>query len=352
MKATLFYGGKDIRVEERPTPAPGPDEVLIRVRAAGVCGSDLHNYRGNRPPTWDAPWEQGHELAGEVAALGEGVTTLSVGDRVGIEAEHLVGCGECRECRRGDYHICPQRGMVHGTRHSSHGFSEYDVTLARNCYPLPGHVTFEHAAILDCYACGVHAVNRAPVPVDGTTVIVGAGAIALTLGQVAKTYGAGRVVMIGTRPGPLAAAVESGAADEVIVIEQRDPVKAVRQLTGGEGADVVFETVGGEAQLIQQCMDMARPGGTVSVMGLFTQPQTIDSGSPGMARELTLKWSNSYSSWDGVSEYGTALNLLSAGRLNPGPIITHRFPQAQVKEAFAAADDKRSSGAIRVVVEA
>ncbi|MFW6174431.1 MAG: alcohol dehydrogenase catalytic domain-containing protein, partial [Chloroflexota bacterium] len=107
MKAALFYGEKDIRVEERPTPEPGPDEALVRIRAAGVCGSDLHNYRGHRPPSRAVPWEQGHELAGTVEAVGAEVSDLQPGDRVGIEAEHLVGCGECRQCRRGDYHICP-----------------------------------------------------------------------------------------------------------------------------------------------------------------------------------------------------------------------------------------------------
>ena len=350
MKAALFYGEKDIRVEDRPTPEPGPGEVLIGIKSAGICGSDLHNYRGNRAATQDVPWEQGHELSGVVEALGPGVESLKVGDRVGIEAEHLVGCGHCRECKRGDYHICPQRGMVNGARHSSHGFSSHDVTLARNCFPLPDHVSFDDAAILDCYACGVHAVNRTPVPVDGTTVIVGAGAIALTLGQVAKACGAGRVIMVGTRAEPLQTAVECGAADEYIVNADEDPVQGVLDRTEGEGAEVVFETVGGEAQLIAQCMAMARRGGAVSVVGLFTQPQTLDSQAQGMAKELVLTWSNSYSSWRGISEYQTALDLLASDRLYAGPIITHRFRQSQIAEAFAAADDKRASGAIRVVI--
>ncbi|MCH7594798.1 MAG: zinc-binding dehydrogenase, partial [Chloroflexi bacterium] len=215
---------------------------------------------------------------------------------------------------------------------------------------LPDHVSFDDAAILDCFACGVHAVNRTPVPVDGTVVIVGAGAIALTLGQVAKAYGAGRVIMVGTRPEPLQTAVDTGAADEYIVNADEDPVVAVLERTDGEGADVVFETVGGESQLIAQCMEMTRRGGSVSVVGLFTQLQTMDSQGQGMAKELVLTWSNSYSSWQGVSEYQTALDLLASDRLNAGPVITHRFPQSQIADAFAAADDKRVSGAIRVVI--
>jgi 2-desacetyl-2-hydroxyethyl bacteriochlorophyllide A dehydrogenase len=349
MRAALFYGGKDIRVEGVPTPEPGPGEVLVRVRSAGVCGSDLHNYRGNRPPSMAIPWQQGHELAGEVVSLGAGVSGLSAGQRVGIEAEHLVGCGRCLHCAAGQYHICPDRGVVHGEKHGSHGFSEYDVCIARNCRPLPDQVSFDAAALLDCYACGVHALNRVSLTPDDTVVIVGAGAIALTLGQVAKAYGAARVVMLGTRREPLDAAVKAGSADDVIVNSEQDPVEAVMRLTGGDGVPVVFETVGGTAQLVGQCISMARRGGAVSVLGLFMKPQSIDA-SLGMQRELTVRWSNSFSTWRGQSEWVTALNLLSAGRLNPDPIITHHFPLDRIAAAFAAADDKRGSGAIRVMV--
>ena len=351
MKAALFYGGKDIRIEERPTPNPGPGEVLVEIRSAGICGSDLHNYRGNRQSVWENPWEQGHELSGVVSGLGDGVNNLSVGDRVGIEAEHLIGCGSCVQCRRGDYHICSRRGMVNGSRHASHGFSSHDVTFASNCFVLPDGVGFDQAALLDCYACGIHAVNRTAVTPTDTTVIVGAGAIAMTLGQVAKAYGAGRVIMVGTRVETLEVAVRSGAADEFIVNVCNDPVQDVLNLTGATGAEVVFETVGGESQIISQCMQMAGRGGTVSVVGLFTKPQIIDSQEYGMAKELRLTWSNSYSSWKGVSEYKSAIDMLGDGLLDANPIITHRFPQRNISEAFAAASDKKSSGAIRVIID-
>ena len=350
MKSALFYGEKDIRIEDQPTPEPGFGEVLVGIKSAGICGSDLHNYRGNRGPALDIPWEQGHELAGIVQSVGPGVDHLSEGDRVGIEAEHLVGCGHCRECLRGDYHICPDRGIVHGARHGSHGFSSHDVTLAKNCFLLPDHINFDEAALLDCYACGVHALNRTTVPVGGTTVIVGVGAIALTLGQVAKAYGAGHIIMIGTRPQPLQTAIDVGAADEIIINSDEDPVQGVIDRTQGEGAEVVFETVGGESQLIAQSMAMARRGGNVSVVGLFTQPQTLNSQAQGMAKELVLTWSNSYSSWQGISEYQTALDLLASDRLIAGPIITHKFPQSKISDAFEAADQKNKSGAIRVMI--
>jgi threonine dehydrogenase-like Zn-dependent dehydrogenase len=349
MKASIFHGGKDIRVEERPAPVPGPGEVFFKVTSAGICGSDLHPYRGEGPSASREPHERGHELSGEVAALGDGVSGLVVGQRVGIEAEHLLGCGTCRYCARGDNHICPTRGYRHGERQESHGFSEYDVCVASNCHPLPDHVSSDAAALLDCYACGVHAINRVDLMPTDTIAILGTGAIGMTLGQVAKAYGTGRVIMVGTRRAPLEIALTSGCADEVVANSEGDPVGAIQHLTNGEGVAAVFETVGGHAPTIAQGIGMCRRGGTVSVLGLFTHEPVIDARNA-MTKELIIQWSNSFSRWKGVSEFQMSLDLMSSGRLNPDGFITHHFAQDDIQDAFAAADDKRSSGAIKVMV--
>ncbi len=353
MKAALFYGGPDIRVEELPRPEPGPGEVLVRVRAAGICGSDLHGYR--RPAPAASPGQppagrqSGHELMGTVAALGPGVAGLAIGQRVGIEPEHLIGCGQCVYCRRGDEHLCPMRGRPHGERHGSHGFSEYDVCAARNVHPLPDTVSDDAAAILDCYACAVHAVHRVRVAPHQTAVVIGTGAIGMNVGQVVRASGARRVLMTGTRPEPLAIARAAGAADAGVAGSEGDPVAAVLDLTGGEGADVVFETVGGSAPTLEQAVQMARRGGTVCVLGIFTAPPALDV-SAAYRKELTITWSNSYSTWDGLSEYEIALDLLASGRVRAEPLITHHFPLDAIAQAFAAAADKRASGAIKVLV--
>jgi 2-desacetyl-2-hydroxyethyl bacteriochlorophyllide A dehydrogenase len=354
MKAALFYGGPDIRVEELPTPEPGPGEVLVRVRAAGICGSDLHGYRRANPfgaAAQQGPRQSGHELMGTVAALGSGVSGFTVGQRVGIEPEHLIGCGECRYCRRGDTHLCPTRGQRHGERQGSHGFSEFDVCLARNVHPLPDSVSDDAAAILDCYGCAVHAVRRAPIHPYSTVVVIGTGAIGMNVGQVVRASGAARVIMVGTRPQPLEIAQEAGAADEGVANSEIDPVQGVLDRTAGEGADVVFETVGGNAPTLEQAVKMARRGGTVCVMGIFTTPPTLDERTA-YRKELTIGWSNSYSTWDGVSEYEIALQMLASGRIRAEPLITHHFPLDQIAEAFAAADDKKASGALKVLVNA
>ena len=348
MKTAYFYGGKDIRVVEEEIPAPGAGEILFKVMSAGVCGSDLHNYRGHRVRD-DVRWQQGHELSGVISGLGEGVTGLGVGQRVGIEAEHLLGCGECRLCRDGQYHLCADRGMRHGVRQSSHGFSQYDVCVAENVTVLPDDVSFDAAALVDCYACGVHAMNRVPDVAGQSVAIIGAGAIALTMGQVLKANGASKVILIGTRSQSVELAVEAGSADVGVVAVDVDVVEAVLAATGGEGAAVTFETVGGQSQLIQQAVEMTRRAGAVSVLGLFTKPQTIDPAMA-MAGEVAIQWANSFSSWNGEREFATALDLLTAGKLNPEPIVTHHFGLEDIEEAFATADDKRVSGAVRVMV--
>jgi threonine dehydrogenase-like Zn-dependent dehydrogenase len=354
MKAALFYGGADIRVEELSVPDPGPGEVLVRVRAAGICGSDLHGYRGLNP--WGpraAPSSQGrqdgHELAGEVAALGPGVTHLAVGQRVGIEPEHLVGCGACPFCLRGDTHLCSRRGRPHAEQLRSHGFSQYDVCLAQNVHPLPESVSTDAAAILDCYACGVHALRRAPVLPFMSVAVIGTGAIGMTLGQILRASGARQTIMVGTREAPLDVARRAGAADVCVAATQGDVAAAVLELTGGAGVDVVFETVGGSAPTIAQGIAMARPGGTICILGVFTSEPDLDTGAA-YRKELTITWSNSYSRWNGVSEYAIALDMLASGRVAAEPIISHHYPLDRIGEAFAAAADKKRSNAVKVLV--
>jgi threonine dehydrogenase-like Zn-dependent dehydrogenase len=232
---------------------------------------------------------------------------------------------------------------VHST-----GFAEYSLESTANCYPLPDDLPIEEAAILDVYAVAVHAVHRVPVHPSDTVAVVGTGAIGLATAQLAKSNGAGRVVVIGRREAPLEVARQIGC-DDTINIAQEDGGEAMRALTDGRGADVVFEAVGGVANTLTQSIEVAARGGRVGVLGAFVDPQTIATRLC-MRQELSLHWVWSYGLWDGVPEYQIALDLLAAGRIKAAPLITHRYPLAQIKQAFAAADDKRASGAIKVLV--
>jgi threonine dehydrogenase-like Zn-dependent dehydrogenase len=349
-KAALFYGGTDIRVQDVPEPVPGTGEVLVWVRAAGICGSDLHGYRdpGRRRQSLARPYMTGHELAGEVAAVGQGVQGLDVGQRVGVEPRHLVGCGRCRWCRRGDTQLCPALGRVEGQAVHSTGFAEYSLESAPKCYPLPDGLPIEEAAILDVYAVALHAVHRVPVrPVD-TVVVLGVGAIGLAVAQVARAAGAGRVVAVGTRDAPLEVARRLGC-DGAINASVEDVAERVRSFTDGTGAEVVFEAVGGRAATLPLAIEVAARGGIVGVIGSYVEPQMLDPGVC-MRKEVSLRWVWSYGTWQGIPEFQIALDMLASGRVEAAPLITHRFPLARIAGAFAAADDKRASGAIKVLV--
>lgn len=353
MKAARFYGGRDIRVEELPDPIPGPGEVLVDIGAAGVCGSDLHPYRGADP--WggqvSGPRRAGHELAGIVAAIGPGVTRVEIGQRVGVEPMHLVGCRSCRQCRRGDYHVCPMRGLRDGIRHGSAGFSELDIAIESNVYPLPDSISLEAASLLDVYGCGVHAINRLPLRASEYVCVVGTGPIGLTMGQVARAAGARKVIMIGRRDEPLQFALRVGAADAV-VNNARDASlsEAIGDLTEGALCDAVFETVGGTEDTMAQAVEAAAFGGRIGIIGAFWGDVAVAYRAANR-KELDLRWCNSYSTWHGVREFQIALDLLSEGRVQAEPLITHRYPLAEIGAAFAAADDKRASGAVKVVVQ-
>jgi threonine dehydrogenase-like Zn-dependent dehydrogenase len=353
MKAALFYGGRDIRVEELPDPLPAPGEVLVAIRAAGVCGSDLHPYRGANP--WGSqesgPRRAGHELAGVVVALGAGVSGLEVGQRVGVEPMHLVGCGACRQCRRGDYHVCPTRGLRNGQRRASSGFSELDVVIAENVFPLPDSVSLDAASLLDVYGCGVHAINRIPLRAMEYVCVVGTGPIGLTMGQVARAAGARKVIMIGRRDEPLDLALRVGAADAVVNNTRVASLgEALADLTEGELCDAVFESVGGTSDTITQAVEAAAFGGRIGIIGAFWGDVSVAYRAANR-KELDLRWCNSYSSWHGVREFQIALDLVAAGRVEAEPLISHRFPLSEIGVAFEAADDKRVSGAVKVIVQ-
>ena len=343
MKAARFYGGKDIRVETVPDPVAGPGQVLVRVRAAGVCGSDLHGYRvENAQPR--PPRTSGHELVGEVIALGPGIIGLREGQRVAVEP--LVGCGHCEYCLSGQYHLCAELEHIGGAR--SGGFAELAVAPQDKAYPLPDPLSFEAGTLLDVLACGVHALSRVPVRPGDHVAVIGTGAIGLGIAEMAALAGAGSVAVLGRREAPLRVA-EKLAGAVGINVAVGDPVEAAMTWTDGRGADIVYEAVGGSANTLDLALSIAARGATIGVLGSFQEPQALDTGLA-LRRELTLAWVWSYARRGERTEYQIALDLLAQGKLQAEPLITHRFPLDRVADAFAAADNKADSNAIKVVV--
>ena len=345
MKAARFYTGRDIRVEEIPDPKPASGQVLVRVRAAGICGSDLHTYRrGTLLFPERAPLILGHELAGEVLALGQGVADLKVGQRVAVEP--LIGCGSCPACTSGDYHLCPQ--LAHIGNFYPGGFAEMVVAPRGKVFPLPDSVEMDAAGILDVYACAVHALHRVPVAVNDSVLVMGGGAIGLTTAQAVRAAGARRLFVMATHPRAARVAREIGA-ESVINPRETDPVAAVMALTDGKGVDVAIEAVGGSANTLEVALQVAARGGRVGALGSFPNPVSLPVNS-GLRRELSLNWIWSYAMWKGVPEFKIALDLVAEGRVDPKPLITHAFPLGEIEAAFQSALDKKTSDSIKVMI--
>src|SRR5579863_68192 len=228
MRAAIFYGERDVRVEETPVPSIGAGEMLVEIRAAGICGSDLHRYRGYEP--WGDrvvyPHSAGHEIAGVVAQFSTGVHGLTIGQPVAIEPRQLAGCGACPACERGNSNICQHRGSLR----TSAGFAEYDVVPASHACSMPENLSFEVAALTDLYACAVHAINRIPVSSADNVLILGSGPLAFALAQVARLHQA-QTIMVGKRQPVLDLALQFGVADAAINSSQTDVPQEVMKLT-------------------------------------------------------------------------------------------------------------------------
>jgi threonine dehydrogenase-like Zn-dependent dehydrogenase len=351
MRSAIFYGGKEIRVEDRPVPELHADEVLVRIRAAGICGADLLGYHSSGP--WQPPAgvgiEEGHELAGEVVDFGSQVHGLEVGQRVAVRPEHLIACGSCRECNLGMPHLCSRLGLLHGAPHASHGFSEYDAVLASHVHPIPASLSFDAAAIADCFGVAVHAIHRAGGVEGQTVAVIGSGTIGLCVGQAARALGAARVLMIGDKRNALQVALRTHAADHIVYAPEHDVAAAVATLTDDAGPTIVFEAVGRSETTLDQALRLVARGGKICILGTFTISPAF-SPHLAYAKEASLLWSNSYGLHGTTSEFDETLELMAAGYLDAEGLITHRFPLERIAEAFAVCDNKARTHAIKVLV--
>src|SRR5712671_1927672 len=265
MKGLLLKQYMDLEVTDLPQPSIGPDDVLVRVRACGICGSDVHGLDGStgrRLP----PLVMGHEAAGEVMELGANVTDLKKGDRVTFDS--TVYCGRCFFCQRGDINLCDNRevlGVSPGPYRRHGAFAEYVSVPRRIMYRLPDNLSYEQAALIEAVSVGVHAVNLTPIVLGDVAVVIGSGMIGLATIQAAKHAGAARVIAVDPDDGRLALARELGAT-ETVNPKTTDPVEAIRAMTEGRGAAVALECVGA-TEPIQTAIASVRKGGAVTLVG-------------------------------------------------------------------------------------
>ncbi|MFN8475752.1 MAG: zinc-binding dehydrogenase [Anaerolineae bacterium] len=322
MKVARGVGNVEVRDIGEPSPPPG--HVKLAVRAAGICGTDLHIYHDEFPTR--PPVVMGHEVAGEVVELGEEVTWAAVGDRVTSET-YFSTCGRCRFCRAGQPNLCLERRSIGSAVNG--GFTRYLVVPERNLHPLPDAIDDQAGALTEPLACVVHGALELPTLTPGDlAVIAGPGAIGLLTLQVVRAAGA-RTVVLGTNAdaGRLALARQLGA-DYVVNVQQEDPTDIVMDLGDGFGADIVYECSGAGAAA-QQLLALVRRRGQYAQIGLFSGPVAWDLNQI-CYKELRVTGSNASvpSAWD------RALRLMETGQVKTGPLISHIFALDDWRQAF------------------
>lgn len=321
MKALLLTQYKQLEYVDFPDPEYGVDDLLIKVRACGICGSDIHGFDGSsgrRVP----PLIMGHEASGEVAAAGTSVNDFKVGDRVTFDS--MISCGRCKFCASGEINLCDNRqvmGVSPGDYRRHGAFAEYVVVPRRIAFHLPDAVTFEHAAMVEPVSVVVHATNLAPKKLGQTAVVVGTGMIGLLAVQALKAAGYGRVFAIDLEDRKLEIAKQLGA-DAAVNPKNTDAAKAIQDLTGGRGADLAMECVGATAP-VQTAIACVRKGGAVTLVGNITPKIDLNLQSV-VTREITL-----YGSCASAGEYPECLDLISRGVIKVSPIISALAPLSE-----------------------
>ena len=328
MRGVVYLGESEVEVREFDRPHAGSGQVVIEMRVAGLCGSDLHKYHSSR--TWASERKgmiSGHEPAGVVAEVGKDVVNVSEGDRVCVY--HTVGCGHCAVCLSGTPVFCSGQGAFGRTRDGSH--ADYMVTDARYCMPLPDGVTFAVGTQLACTAgTAFSAVSKVSKRHGDPLVVFGLGPVGLTTLLMGEAMGYGTFgVDISPYRIDLADRIGGGVAINAM---ENDPVEAVRELTGGDGAAGVVEC-SGSGLARTQAAAVAGLHGTVVYVGAGAASLEIDFADI-LRKELTLRGNSVYS----MGAYFDAVAFLQTHRVPLDEIVTHRFPIEQASEAFAIFD--------------
>lgn len=339
MKASRFLGNKTFAVADLPTPHAGPGELVLRNQVCGVCGTDVHIYHGE-PGSADVnpPVVLGHEYSGEVVEVGEGVTGFAVGDHVTVDPN--IYCGHCVYCQNGKKQLCPSMEAIGVTRDG--GFAQYSLIPASQAFKLEPTVPWEAAAMAEPLACCLHGIDLAGIQVGDKVCVVGGGAIGLLMVQLAKLSGASQIVLSEPNEKRLQVGLQLGA-NAALDPTRTDAQEAFAQVLDG-GANVVIECVG-NVPAVKSAFQFAGKGATVLLFSVPKVDATFDLPLFDVyKKELTIK-----GSFVNPDTHARAVALINSGKVDFGPIITHRFTLDQLPEAIAM---QMSDASIKVVVEA
>jgi len=316
MKAVrLVEIGKPLQLQEVPMPVVAPNEVLVRIMAAGICHSDVH-YRDGVSPVRSLPVTLGHEIAGVVERAGPQVTSLQTGDRVCLH--YLITCGDCRFCISGNEQFCTTGEMV--GKHRDGGYAEYIAVPARNAVPLPDEIPFEQGAVLMCSsATSLHALRKAKLQAGESVAIFGVGGLGMSAIQLARALGALDVYAVDLNEERLALAGQYGAIP--VDAAAGDPVAQIRQLTRDSGVDVALELIG-LPQTIRQAVQVLGVCGRAVVVGITDKPVAMDTYHQLIGKEASIMGSDDHL----LSELPLLIELARRGKLDLSAVVTRTVP--------------------------
>jgi L-gulonate 5-dehydrogenase len=346
MKAGVLYGDRKIEARIVPDPAPGPGEVLVESAFAGICGTDLHIYRGEFHDRVPFPAIQGHEFGGTIVDIGKGVTGFRRGDRVAVDP--IVSCHSCSACLAGRLNACRTLKLL-GVDLAG-GFGQLVAVPASHLYALPEAVPMKHAPMVEVFSLGHHILDRGRVQPGESVAILGAGKLGLTVLDV-LCHGSSPALTIAAdlHPFRLETARKLGA-DVTVDVRREDPVERVMEVTQGEGVDCVIECVGhhhevaGQEAPLGQAVRMIRHGGRVVTAGMGADPTAVHF------KTLVLKEGQIIASRTTIGEFRRAIRMLAKGLLHPELMVTHEVPMRDVAAAFERVDRDEPS-TIKIVLD-
>jgi L-iditol 2-dehydrogenase len=345
MRALVVDEPNVFSVRDVDRPVPGPHEVLCKVRAIAICGTDPHIIQGHYPGFWPQGWPliPGHEWCGEVVELGPGAGDFGWQTGMRVAGTSHAACGFCRKCVEGRYNVCERFGDLRVHKQYGHNvdgaYAEYVVHSIRSVFRVPDELSDEEAAMLDPAAIALHTVKRGGHAPGDTVVVVGPGVMGLLAAEFARATGAGRVIVVGR-----GARLEKAAAlgHETVDFMAGDPVAAVREMTGGFGAEVALECSGDPAAL-GQCCELLRKGGRVAIIGIPMDEARIP------LQRVVLDEIDVVGVRAAAGEMPQAIALVAAGRIRLRELITHRFALEDFADAYDTFTGRRE-GALKVIV--
>lgn len=337
MKAVLLSAPFKLELKDIEKPVPGDHDVLVKVEATGICGSDLHTYRGTHPFRIP-PLFPGHEFAGRVTDVGKKVNNIQIGDSVTVEP--WTHCGKCDYCLEGRTNLCSNK-VAMGTNEWKGSFAEYVVSPESLVYKLPSEVSYEEGALIEPLAASVHAVRRSEVKLGETALVFGAGTIGLGILLFLNKAGISKTIITDIDDFNLSLAKQLGATRTVNVIDE-SIYKVVHEITSGKGVDIVI-IAAGVKNLVQEATRIIKKNGKIIVIAIFDEMLPVDMFKI-VNGEHNIRGSWAYTKKD----FDIVMNFIALRKINPKPLITHHFSLNETNKAFTILD-QRSEKVVKIL---